>query len=34
MSLAEKIAAAVDTYLSGLRDKNLEAVMGIYADDC
>ena len=34
MSLTEKITAAVETYLSGLTNKDLEAIMGLYAEGC
>ncbi len=34
MSIAEKITTAVETYLYGLTNKDLEAIMGLYAEDC
>ncbi len=34
MSLTEKITDAVHTYLSSFEKKDLDAIMGIYADDC
>ncbi len=34
MSLEEKITAAVNTYISAFGKGDLEAIMGIYADDC
>ena len=34
MSLTEKITAAVETYLYGLTNKDLEAIMRLYAEDC
>jgi steroid delta-isomerase len=34
MSLTEKITAAVETYLSGLTNKDLEVIMGLFAEHC
>tara|TARA_B100000767_G_scaffold212825_1_gene200110 strand:- start:2213 stop:2590 length:378 start_codon:yes stop_codon:yes gene_type:complete len=34
MSLEEKITAAVNTYIDAFQTSDLEAIMGLYAEDC
>lgn len=34
MSLEDKIITAVNTYIGAFENKDLDAIMGIYADEC
>lgn len=34
MSLEQKITDAVNTYITAFENEDLDAIMGIYADDC